>query len=238
MDTRKSAILQAVVEEYITTAQPVSSQTVARARGLGVSAATVRNEMQSLEQDGYLAQPHTSAGRIPTDLGYRHFVNTLTDPDLPATQDRVIADFFTSTHSALKELFTETSQLLAQMTQHAAVVVASDSEELYVGGTGKLAAEQEAFPTIDTAWRLLELLERQVVVVGLVRTLIEKGLTVRIGNENEFEALRDCSLILAPYEIEGTPAGTIGVLGPTRMDYRQGLAAVSKVSERLSNTLS
>ena len=80
LDDRKAAILKAVVEEYVETAQPVGSQTIARAEDLHVSSATVRNEMTILEREGYLAQPHTSAGRIPTDKGYRFFVDSLAGP--------------------------------------------------------------------------------------------------------------------------------------------------------------
>ena len=80
LDDRKTAILRAVVQEYITTAQPVGSGHVASAPGVNVSSATVRNEMAVLEQEGYLVQPHTSAGRIPTDKGYRFFVDHLTQP--------------------------------------------------------------------------------------------------------------------------------------------------------------
>ena len=75
LDERKAAILRAIVEEHVATAQPVGSQTIARSRKLGVSSATVRNEMTVLERDGYIVQPHTSAGRIPTDRGYRYFVD-------------------------------------------------------------------------------------------------------------------------------------------------------------------
>ena len=78
LDERKAAILRAVVEEYIETAEPVGSQRVARSRKLGVSSATVRNDMTVLEHEGYITQPHTSAGRIPTDLGYRYFVDHFT----------------------------------------------------------------------------------------------------------------------------------------------------------------
>ena len=78
LDERKAAILRAIVEEYIATAQPVGSQTIARSRGLGVSSATVRNDMTVLEREGYLVQPHTSAGRVPTDRGYRFFVDHFT----------------------------------------------------------------------------------------------------------------------------------------------------------------
>src|SRR6188474_2273435 len=77
LDERKAAILRAIVERYVEGAQPVGSQTVTQAAGLGVSAATVRNDMSVLEREGYIAQPHTSAGRIPTDRGYRLFVDRL-----------------------------------------------------------------------------------------------------------------------------------------------------------------
>jgi heat-inducible transcriptional repressor len=80
LDDRKTAILSAVVQEYIATAQPVGSSHIAAASGVGVSSATVRNEMAVLEQEGYLVQPHTSAGRIPTDKGYRFFVDHLAAP--------------------------------------------------------------------------------------------------------------------------------------------------------------
>ena len=89
LDERKAAILKAVVEEYVETAQPVGSQAIARAAGLGVSSATVRNEMTVLERDGYLHQPHTSAGRVPTDQGYRFFVDHFAPTGgLPAGQKR------------------------------------------------------------------------------------------------------------------------------------------------------
>jgi heat-inducible transcriptional repressor len=82
------------------------------------------------------------------------------------------------------------------------------------------------------------MLEHQVVVVSLVRNLLDHGVTVRIGTENERSELRECSLVLAPYTIEGEVAGTVGVLGPTRMDYQQALAAVAAVSDQLGRLLS
>jgi heat-inducible transcriptional repressor len=334
IDERKASILRAVVEEYVETALPVGSATIARSRALGVSSATVRNDMTVLEREGYLVAPHTSAGRIPTDLGYRFFVDHFTRPDLPTNQRRVVADFFARAHRALEDLLHETSQFLSTFTDHAAVVVgpqpdaarvrsvqlvglqanvvvavvvmsngsiekevvvldadvevtdeqlarlgssltetlqgarlatlperppvgeavldklgdavrdafaargADASEQLYVGGASRLAAEQTSFATVESAARLLEMLEHQVVVVSLVRNLLDHGITVRIGTENERSELRECSLVLAPYTIEGEVAGTVGVLGPTRMDYQQALAAVAAVSDQLGRLLS
>src|SRR3954453_11337381 len=96
LDDRKAAILRAIVERYVDGAQPVGSQTVTQAAGLGVSAATVRNDMSVLEREGYIAQPHTSAGRIPTDRGYRYYVDHLAGAgQLSPVDRRHIADFFT-----------------------------------------------------------------------------------------------------------------------------------------------
>lgn len=333
LDDRKAAILKAVVEEYVHTAQPVGSGTIARSSGLGVSSATVRNEMTVLEREGYLMQPHTSAGRVPTDRGYRFFVDHFTDQGaLPATQRKAVSEFFATAHAALEELLHETSQLLSNVSRHAAMVVGppgdaatlrsvqlvslqprvilavavlsngvveksvvtldedvddarvgaanatlnrqlngktwtrlpdltttgdrevdqlakaardalveragSEPEPFFVGGASRLAAEQSAFETAERASRLLEMLEHQVVVVSLVRELLDRGLTVSIGSENPLDELRDCSIVLAPYEVEGQAAGVVGVLGPTRMDYRHALAAVSAVSQQLGRHLS
>jgi heat-inducible transcriptional repressor len=335
MDDRKAAILRAIVEEYVETAQPVGSQTVARSRRLGVSSATVRNDMNVLEREGFIRQPHTSAGRIPTDVGYRYYVDHFTQPGaLALPQRRVVSEFFASAHRLLEDLLHETSQLLSRVTDHASVVVGpqadaaavrsiqlvtlqpqvvlavvvlsngavakhvvqlevdvddakvgaaaaaldhwfigrplaelpselagtSDAEvdmlvaavrdglaaqawtgapeQLYVGGTGRLAAEQASFATAESAARLLELLEHEFVVVTLVRDLLDEGVTIRIGSENEIEELRDCAIVLAPYDVEGELSGTVGVLGPTRMDYQQARAAVAAVSEQLGRLLS
>jgi heat-inducible transcriptional repressor len=335
LDDRKSAILRAIVEEYIGSAQPVGSQTIAQTRDLGVSAATVRNEMSALEREGYIAQPHTSAGRIPTDKGYRFYVDRFTgEGSLPAPQRREVADFFTSAARVMDDLLHDTSLLLARLTSHAAVVVGpqpdvavvcsvtlvrlqprvvltvavlsngavekehivvdedvSDddvsqatallsrhllgatfaaitdppvpagradtahrlvvmvceglrrsasigTEPLFVGGASRLAAEREAFANTQVAAHLLELLEEHVVMVAVMRELLGPGVTVRIGSEHARDDLRDCSVVLAPYLIEGQPGGTVGVLGPTRMDYRQAQAAVATVSRQLGRSLS
>ena len=329
---RKAEILRAVVDEYVATAQPVGSQTVARASRVSVSSATIRNDMVALERDGYLTQPYTSAGRVPTDRAYRYFVDHLLGDDhLTAPERQAVTTFFTSAHRALEDLLHETSQMLATITEHAAVVigpqpdaavvrgaqlvelqpgivlaiavlsngaivrqviegapeadraqlaraasalaatveghalnelplvgpsgdtVADDlariardriathsvgAEIMYVGGASRVAAELDAFTTAESAARLLELLEHQVIVVALLRDLLDQGITVRIGAENDLEELRDCSVVLAPYRVEGEPGGTVGVLGPTRMDYRHARAAVAAVSEQLGRSLS
>ena len=129
LDDRKTAILRAVVEEYIATAQPVGSSHIAATHGVQVSSATVRNDMVFLEQEGYLAQPHTSAGRIPTDKGYRFFVDHLTpNGKLGAAEQVKVGEFFNSATGRLEETLQRTSTLLAQMTNYAAVVLGPKKE--------------------------------------------------------------------------------------------------------------
>src|SRR3954454_19926414 len=111
LDERKTAILRAVVQEYITTAQPVGSGHVASAPGVNVSSATVRNDMAVLEQEGYLVQPHTSAGRIPTEKGYRFFVDRLQATQLDVSDSQQVRTFFARAHGELEQMLGDTSRL-------------------------------------------------------------------------------------------------------------------------------
>lgn len=331
LDDRKATILRAVVAEYIETAQPVGSSHVAAVPGVNVSSATVRNDMAALESEGYLTQPHTSAGRVPTEKGYRFFVDHLGGPGrLGASEAQQVRSFFAHTHGELERMLADTSRLLSSLTRYAAVVVgpqhevatvrsvqlvslsprmvlvvvvlsngaiekhtiepaaevedlvvnaagvrlsnlvvglsmatvatiassgtgdedvdglvalALDSfrndhrhdEQVFIGGTSEMVS---SFDAVRTVSEILRILEQQLVVVGLLEDVLDRGLSVAIGRETGNEALADCSLVVAPYVVDGETAGTIGVLGPTRMHYDQALSAVAVVADRLGRTLS
>ena len=133
LDDRKAAILRAVVAQYIETAQPVGSTHVVEATHIGVSSATVRNEMTLLEREGFLAQPHTSAGRIPTEKGYRFFVDQLGGPgQLGPSQIREVKAFFSHTHGELERMLKDTSRLLSKLTATTAVVVGEPADSSVV----------------------------------------------------------------------------------------------------------
>jgi heat-inducible transcriptional repressor len=329
LDERKAAILRAVVEEYIDTAQPVGSAHVLRTSGVQVSSATVRNDMSTLEQEGYLRQPHTSAGRVPTEKGYRFFVDHLGQPASLRRSDAVqVRSFFEQAHGELEQMLQDTSRLLGDLTTYAGVVVGpgqaeatvrsvqvvgitpttalvvlvlsngsvekhtveladpageerigaasahlaahltgaprsalavvpasgdatldglctravaslqaqvgDEPDQVFVGGTSQVA---RAFDAIETVREVLGVLEQQYVVVTLLRDVLDRGLQVAIGTETGMAPLAECALIVAPYQVEGEPAGSIGVLGPSRMDYPQAMAAVAVVSHRLSRRL-
>jgi heat-inducible transcriptional repressor len=331
LDHRKAAILNAVVAEYIETAQPVGSAHITGNPGVEVSSATVRSEMAALERDGYLAQPHTSAGRIPTDKGYRFFVDHLGRPGTLGPHERhEVRKFFAHVHGEVEDLLGRTSGLLAGLTDYAAVVVGprhesatirsvqlvglsprlallvvvlsdgavekrtldlpadtsddmladaanhlnsftrggtlanpgavpelrddaslnavigcgvaalgelgatGEPDHVFVGGSSRMAS---AFDAVETVRSVLSILEQQLVVVELIEDILDRGLSVAIGAEHGFEPLAACALVLAPVAIEGEVAGTIGVVGPTRMHYPRALAAVELVGEQLGEHL-
>jgi heat-inducible transcriptional repressor len=129
LNARRAAILEAVVTEYIGTAEPVGSSHVANSPRVQVSSATVRSEMVALEREGYLVQPHTSAGRIPTDKGYRFFVDQLTGPGvLGPSQRKQVSQFFDQVHGEMETVLERTSGLLSELTSYAAVVVGPSHE--------------------------------------------------------------------------------------------------------------
>jgi heat-inducible transcriptional repressor len=109
-----------------------------------------------------------------------------------------------------------------------------DVDTVFVGGAARMAV---AFDAVDTIRRVLSILEKQYVIVTLLQDVLDRGLTVAIGTEHGVQPLAECSVVVAPYEVEGEPAGTVGVLGPTRMRYEQALAAVAVVSHRLGRAL-
>jgi heat-inducible transcriptional repressor len=331
LDARKAAILNAVVTEYIASAQPVGSQHVVDAPGVSVSSATVRTDMATLEREGYLAQPHTSAGRIPTDKGYRFFVDQLGGPGpLDPGGRQQVRQFFDHAHGEIEEMLERTSGLLANLTDCTAMVVgpshesasirsvqmvglghrlalvvvvladgavqkqtielpedadedvvsdagarlaahglgsrlaevaatatpsgdpvvdavvasgvaalrclgeADGHDQLFVGGSSRMAA---AFDAVDTVRSVLTILEQQLVVVSLLRDILDTGLTVAIGAEHGVEPLASCAIVVMPVSVDGIEAGTIGLLGPTRMNYPLALAAARVVGDRLGERL-
>jgi len=128
---------------------------------------------------------------------------------------------------------------VARLVDSAGVVLnpfsEGDSDHVFVGGTARMAG---AFDAVETVREVLSILEQQLVVVSLMRDVLDRGLTVAIGSETGVQPLAECALIVAPYEVDGDKVGTIGVLGPTRMNYPQALSAVAVVSQQLGDRLS
>ncbi len=300
-DERRLDVLRAIIEDYVATREPVGSRALVERHGLGVSPATVRNDMAALEEEGLIAQPHTSAGRIPTDLGYRLFVDRLTTVKPMSTAERrAIAHFLEGAHDlddvvqrsvrllvvlilstgrveqrlvelpveldddALADLRSKlnraaTGELIGTaVTQLAdlvgvdrdtatptAVVVAAlieamsnhrSDQRVVIGGTSNLARFGDGFES--TVKPILEALEEQVVLLRLLgQAASSSGVTVRIGHEGPYEELSATSVVASGYGPHERPAGALGVVGPTRMDYPGSMAAVRAVAAYVSGIL-
>ena len=330
---RKSAVLHAIVVEYVRSGEPVGSETIAEQAGIGVSSATIRNEMAALEEQGYLTHPHTSSGRIPTDIGYRHYVDSLpAGGRLRDSQRRAIADHFAEAILDLEEVLKGSVQLLSRLTQYAGLAVppsaadeaiirlelidmgptlmvlavgqhgridkrildrpdaldqralddtehrlaslrgltyteaqvrllqlaadeARDQHDLLlhvaetlrtaqrgesgahvvVGGVSNLADEAQAWRR-ETLRRLFETLEKEQEIMHVLQD-VSAGpgeIAVTIGTEHPSTGEWDASLVTAPFKAGDATIGTIGVVGPTRMDYLSAMASVRAVARRLT----
>ncbi|MDI6688892.1 MAG: heat-inducible transcriptional repressor HrcA [Actinomycetota bacterium] len=361
LDSRKKLILYAVVHNYILTAEPVSSLRLVEQYQLGVSPATVRNELAELEEMGYLWQPHTSAGRIPTDRGYRYYVDSLMGSEgLSPVEKRSIHLFYTQLNKEMEDLMRETSQLLSQLTNYVAVVfgpalrksslkhldlislcphsvlmvlitdtgcvakrvlemdrsinqrklsrvervlnrkladlnlyeisqkrrefadllpqqsglvqgiidkildslMQEERERIYLGGTANILRQPE-FESLERIQNLLKTLEQGYILLQLLGEALEacppslsslaasphsaagqagrgrwvSKVIVRIGSENEAVEMQDYSLVATGYHAGGQTLGTLGILGPTRMNYPRAISAVECIAQNLSRIL-
>jgi heat-inducible transcriptional repressor len=329
---RKAAILDALIRHYIRTGEPVASDAIVAAAGLGVSSATIRHELASLEELGYLAQPHTSAGRVPTDLGYRYYVDMLPPhPRLRDVERRAIVHFFDEALADVDEILRGTTHLLSNLTRYASLAIApslrestvvrselidlgsatllllvfdtggvekrildlpgaprdvldrvsrimteelegksvstgrsaaqtraatlrepdrdvllrvvdamasleeaAEAEHVFFGGAANIATEG-SFRRRETLRQILEALERESEILRLLReAALAPPVTVTIGRENPVTGIWEASMVAAPYGAGGRAVGTIGVVGPTRMDYATAISAVRAVADRLS----
>ena len=240
MSSRRLEILRAIVDEYVATQEPVGSKAIAERHGLGISPATIRNEMAVLEDEGLIIQPQTSAGRIPTDLGYRVFVDKLaTVKPLSPAERRAIETFLDEANN-LEQLMRRSAKLLADITKQVAVITYpiigenTGSEKMAISGTANLARSGEDLGS--TLSPILEALEEQVV---LMRLLDEANSTVhvRIGREQIETNLQTTSLVSVGYGANSAQLGAVGVLGPTRMDYAGSIAAVDAVARYVGRFL-
>ncbi|CAM3444719.1 heat-inducible transcriptional repressor HrcA [Brevibacillus invocatus] len=335
LSDRQQLILNAIVDNYIHTAEPVGSRTISKREDIGFSSATIRNEMSDLEELGYLEQPHTSAGRVPSTKGYRFYVDNLIQPHLLNEEDLVkLKQLFAEQIFHAEQVVEYTAQILTQLTNYTAIVLgpeifehklrnvqivplneaqavaivvthtgrvenklidlpegigASEIEQLVnllnhrladvplwqlrqrlyqeISGEMKRHTEQyeemlqildqsliqeetervclrgatkilnqPEFRDVDKVKDILELLEQNDQLLHLLGGQAN-GLTVRIGQENQLDAIKQCSIITTSYSLGGKPVGMVGILGPTRMEYGRVITVLNHLTEGLSRML-
>lgn len=334
---RQKQILLAIIDDYIISAEPVGSRTVSKKKGVGYSAATIRNEMADLEEMGYLEQPHTSAGRIPSQKGYRFYVDHLLTPYMWTKEDLLaLHKHYSMKIDRVEQAIQHTTSILSKMTNYMTMILGpkisenklkhlqivplfdrsavsilvtdtghvhqqrvtfpegvslstieklvnllnhrltgvplarlkqvvarelsgeltryvdhyekltelvdqilqteQEEQRVYTSGATRML-EQPEFRDVEKMKSLLDLMEKSETIVQLLRPET-KGVQVRIGHEIHVEAIHDCSIITASYTIHGEPVGTIGVLGPTRMDYGRVISLIDFLAKDFSKRLS
>ena len=335
LDQRAQILLKTLVEHYISDGQPVGSRTLAQCSGLELSPASIRNMMSELEDMGFIASPHTSAGRIPTPLGYRLFVDTLlTVRPLENIEVRRLESGLQSPDP--QELIDATANLLSELTRFAGVVMVprrrsvafrhlefvplsdkrilliivaadgnvqnriifterrfspseltqaanffnqhfsgqtfdevrrklneelkkmqsditrlmstaleisdkamSDDDGLVLAGESKLFNVADLSSNIASLRKLFEAFENRTLLLQLLdNSHRAEGVQIFIGGESGYSPLDECSMVTAPYEVDGEVVGTLGVIGPTRMAYERVIPIVDITARLLSNALS
>lgn len=329
---RQKLILNAIVDDYIRSAEPVGSRTISKRGDVNFSPATIRNEMSDLEELGYLEQPHTSAGRIPSHKGYRYYVDHLVKRGNLSVQELdALRTFFTEKLQEMEHLIQHVATMLSSLTNYTSIVLGpellsttlkhlqivplndktavaiivtntghvenkvvtipdgmsvldiekmvnllnarlsgvpllqfksklhnevsselgryvakyeelmsmiesvlqSDEEDrIFVGGTTNMLTQPE-FRDVGKVKGILDLFDEAHTLVKLFSEA-SPGIQVRIGAENSVEAISNCSLITASYSIDGQLLGTIGILGPTRMEYGKVISLLDHLSKDMA----
>jgi len=329
---RQKLILNAIVDDYIRSAEPVGSRTISKRGDVNFSPATIRNEMSDLEELGYLEQPHTSAGRIPSHKGYRYYVDHLVKRGNLSVQELdALRTFFTEKLQEMEHLIQHVATMLSSLTNYTSIVLGpellsttlkhlqivplndttavaiivtntghvenkvvtipdgmsvsdiekmvnllnarlsgvpllqfksklhneisyelgryvakyeelmsmiesvlqSDEEDrIFVGGTTNMLTQPE-FKDVGKVKGILDLFDEAHTLVKLFSEA-SPGIQVRIGAENSVEAISNCSLITASYSIDGQLLGTIGILGPTRMEYGKVINLLDYLSKDMA----
>ena len=330
LDKRKKEILQAVVDEYINTAEPVSSATLVEKYGLNYSSATVRNELAELEQNGYLDKPHTSSGRIPSKKGYRFYVDELVnDEDISLEEIKYIQNKLSAKVNEIEDLTKIATSTLSEITHYTTVAIGPKSDmqiieeikfvllglrmlmvvivtdsgmvketiikydedinqsqvetlnnlfnsklkgkplskidkpmeeyifaeinysvevikpiieqinkvieeenKIYLEGTKK-AFDLPEFKSLEIAKNFVNILDEKELVLDMLNSGIAKDINVYIGDENDNEQLKDFSIITFKHSIGDKDLGTIGIIGPKRMDYSKVISVMKYIRKKM-----
>ncbi len=336
INERKIKILEAIIQDYIQTGDPVGSRTISKKYDLGISSATIRNEMADLEDLGLIIQPHTSAGRIPSDRGYRLYVdNFMKRPDISPEIEQLVQKMVKEKINRVEDLLDETAKLIAMMTNYTTIastptisqrtikhlqlvpvdersvafVVVTDNNivrhhvipttkvldfnlcglltnvindmlqglsldelnmekihgleerlfeyrdivmdlinaiidtlesqdipDVFIRGMMNILDLQE-FNDLEKAKKMFEVLEQKPYLLKMLKHQPSSAVTISIGEENTLEPMKECSIVTTNYQIGDVNLGTIGIIGPTRMNYGQVVSLLEHISGCVTNML-
>jgi len=227
MDERKLLILNTIIKEYIKSGNPVGSLILVDKYKLDISPATVRNEMAWLEQEGYIIQPYTSAGRIPTENAYRMFIEENANKKIKLKNgEEIDARLLDKSEKSFKE----TAKFISEIT-NSSFFWAFHKNSLYYTGISHLFNQKE-FKQIDIVQDISIVIDRMEDIINDIFDKLPIGVKVLIGEENPFGSF--CSTIFLKYKQDNI-TGLCGVLGPLRMDYENNLAIMKYLENKIIN---
>ena len=228
MESRQSKLLQHIVEEYIATAQPVGSSLIVEKYMKDISSPTVRNEMQELERAGFIRAPHTSAGRIPTEKGYRFYIeNILANKELSLKRQETLSEIIKDSDQ-LEDGVKFLARKIAELANEA-VLISFGPNNIYHTGLANVFSKPE-FMSHDLVLSLSQVFDHLDEVMSQVHTGDDEDVSILLGSENPFG--QECGSIVATFAFNNQRA-MIGILGPMRMDYAGNIAYVKFIKKLL-----
>ncbi|KKR21888.1 MAG: Transcriptional regulator of heat shock protein [Parcubacteria group bacterium GW2011_GWE2_39_37] len=225
MEKRTEQILFAVIKEHVKAGTPVGSEILVNKYKLGVSPATVRNEMANLEDDGYIIQPHTSAGRIPTEKAYEYYLKNIKAKKLSEQEVKALEEILNEKDEAS---FKQTAKALAEIA-NTAVFWAFHRHNLYYTGIANFLSQPEFSPTM--IYDVSAIIDRMEEIIDKVFDDIDFEPQIFLGSKNPFSPI--CSTIVVRYKHKGH-IGMFGLLGPIRMNYEKNIALINFIKNKLS----
>ncbi len=235
---RKRELLRVIIDEYIKTAEPVGSESIVGKYNFGVSPATVRNEMAALVEAGFLNQPHTSAGRIPTPAGIKFYINELMkEQGVPVKDEVSIKQDLWDYRFHLHRLLKEATRQLSQKTGTLSLAVTEEGDVVTSGA--HMILEMPEFYDIDLTKTVLMLPDHKELLDGILQRAVgNQPVHVLLGSDMGSEYLEYCGMVFAPFGSGKKNAGIIGVLGPTRMAYPRVVPQVRYFGDLLTELVS
>lgn len=233
---RQKALLKAIIEEYIESAEPIGSEVIERKHDLGVSPATIRIEMVKLTEAGFLRQPHTSAGRTPTSMGFRLYVSELMkEKNLPVTAEVSIKEMLMSQRYKRDRLLKEAVSALASRCDMLGMAIADEGSVYYAGAANIL--DWPEFYDIDVARYVLGLFDENPQLKEIIgRAHGIDPIHILFGEDMEFENLRPTSFVFTRYNTD-LDGGVLGVIGPARMNFSVVLPYVKYVRDMVGEAI-
>jgi len=233
MNTRQAKLLAAIINQFVETALPVGSKRLLEMGDFSVSSATIRNEMSALEDEGFLVQPHVSAGRVPTAKGYRVYVKEFMEPSNHEIKVRKQFDVLREQYFKRKdqERVYESVSLLSQMIPNVAFATVPHKDRMYFMGLANTLRQPEFQANPILASGVVEVLERKLSDL-LDAVELTDTFKYFIGDEHFLPSIPSCSVLVKNYTLRGEQ-GAIGIIGPMRMDYAYNTVALELVSDLL-----